>query len=138
MLKRQSLLLIRASKKHLEKRIVVHPNPLKLQGSETEGEGSTQVLTKPDQKLAKPPFYKVLILNDDYTPMDFVVHVLKKFFSKSDGEASKIMYQVHNEGAGLAGVYSYEIAETKVMLTNQYAQKNDHPLKCTLEKESDS
>ena len=108
----------------------------KSQDSQEQGEGATQVLTRPDQKLAKPSFYKVLILNDDYTPMDFVVHVLKKFFSKGDAEAAKIMYQVHNDGAGIAGVYSFEIAETKMMQTNQYAQKNDHPLKCSMEQES--
>ena len=95
------------------------------------------VLTKKDakNKLKKPSLYKVVMLNDDYTPMDFVVYLLKNFFQKNDNEASKIMLEVHNKGAGICGVFTYEIAETKVVQVMDFAKKNEHPLQCTLEKE---
>ena len=72
---------------------------------------------------------------DDFTPMDFVILVLKKFFMKTDPEASKVMLQVHTEGAGLAGVYTFEVAETKVYSVNEFSRRQKHPLKCTMEKE---
>lgn len=97
--------------------------------------GDEQVITKYKPKTAKPPLYKVMLLNDDFTPMDFVILVLKKFFMKSDTEASQIMLQVHIEGAGLAGVYTFEVAETKVYSVNEFSQRHKHPLKCTMEKE---
>ncbi|MCB0419753.1 MAG: ATP-dependent Clp protease adapter ClpS [Bdellovibrionales bacterium] len=109
-----------------------------MSDSEDQTYGGTQTLTRPEYKLAEPKFYKVLLLNDDYTPMDFVIHILKKYFAKSDAEATKIMYQVHHDGAGLAGVFSFEIAETKVYQCNTYSKKNDHPLKCIMEEEEDS
>lgn len=87
-------------------------------------------------KVMHPKMYKVLLMNDDFTPMDFVVHVLQRFFSKTETEANKIMLEVHKKGAGLAGVFSREIAEMKVMQTNQYARMNQHPLKTTMEPES--
>ncbi|MCB0356749.1 MAG: ATP-dependent Clp protease adapter ClpS [Bdellovibrionales bacterium] len=102
---------------------------------ESEEKGQIQTLDRPQAKTRKPPMYKVLILNDDYTPMDFVVHVLKKFFRKNEAEATEIMLHVHHKGSGLAGVFTYEIAETKVFQVNEYSRKNKHPLKCTLEKE---
>ena len=83
----------------------------------------------------RPSMYKVILLNDDYTPMDFVVHVLTKFFRKSDIEASEIMLQVHNKGFGVAGVYTLEVAETKITHVNSYSQKSQFPLKCIMEKE---
>ena len=86
-------------------------------------------------KVEVPKMYKVLLLNDDYTPMDFVVLVLKRFFGKNEQEATKIMLEVHHKGAGVAGVFSLEVAEMKVMQTNQFAQLNQHPLKATLEEE---
>ncbi|MCB9026079.1 MAG: ATP-dependent Clp protease adapter ClpS [Bdellovibrionaceae bacterium] len=104
--------------------------------NEIEDKGQIQTLNKPSSKTQRPPLYKVLILNDDYTPMDFVIHVLKKFFKKGETEAAEIMLHVHNRGSGLAGIYTYEIAETKVFQTNEYSRKNQHPLKCTLEKVS--
>ncbi|MGE4133159.1 MAG: ATP-dependent Clp protease adapter ClpS [Bdellovibrionales bacterium] len=94
-----------------------------------------QVLTRVKPKTAKPALYKVILLNDDFTPMDFVILVLKKFFMKSDGEATRIMMQVHQEGAGLAGIYSYEVAETKVYSVNEFSRRHKHPLKCIMEKE---
>ena len=84
-------------------------------------------------KLRKPPLYKVVILNDDYTPMEFVVEVLQRFFSLSRDKATSIMLHVHTRGRGVAGVYSYEIAETKVVMVNDYAREHQHPLQCTLE-----
>lgn len=94
----------------------------------------TQTLVKPKPELKEPSMYKVVLLNDDFTPMDFVVHILQKFFTKTTEEATQIMLQVHNQGAGVAGVYSHEIAETKVYLVNDYARKSNHPLKCVMEK----
>lgn len=88
-----------------------------------------------EDRLEEPKLYKVLLLNDDYTPMDFVVFVLKKFFSRSDSEAQKIMLDVHNKGSGLAGVYSFEVAESKVHQVNQFSKNNQYPLKTTLEEE---
>lgn len=79
--------------------------------------------------------YKVLLLNDDYTPMEFVVHVLERFFSKSHEEATQIMLHVHRKGVGVCGVYPYEIAETKVTQVIDLARKHQHPLQCTLEKD---
>ncbi len=100
-----------------------------------QGNGKTDVLTKTRPKTKKPAMYKVLMLNDDYTPMDFVVHTLLSFFQKSEEEAVQIMLNVHQTGVGLCGVYSFEIAESKVVQVIDYARRNDHPLQCTLEKE---
>lgn len=102
---------------------------------ELETDGDELVITKYKPKTSKPPLYKVLLLNDDFTPMDFVILILKKFFMKSEGEAAKIMLQVHTEGAGLAGIYTFEVAETKVYSVNEFSRRHKHPLKCTMEKE---
>jgi ATP-dependent Clp protease adaptor protein ClpS len=96
---------------------------------------STSVITKVKPKTKRPNLYRVLILNDDYTPMEFVVDVLEHIFQKNRDEATKIMLHVHQKGVGVCGVYTYEIAETKVTQTVDYARKNQHPLQCTLEKE---
>lgn len=85
-------------------------------------------------KLKKPPLYKVILLNDDYTPMDFVVHVLETFFSIDRENATRIMLDVHTHGKGVCGIFTHEIAETKVSLVNEYSRENQHPLLCTLEK----
>ena len=95
----------------------------------------TSVLVKKRSKLKKPPLYKVLLLNDDFTPMEFVVHVLEKFFSINHESAVQIMLAVHKEGVAVVGVYSHEIAETKVTQVMDYSRKNQHPLQCTMEKE---
>ena len=84
-------------------------------------------------KLEKPKMYKVLLLNDDYTPMDFVVMVLEEFFLMSTSKATQVMLNVHTKGAGICGVFTYEIAETKVELVNQFSRDNQQPLMCTLE-----
>ena len=96
----------------------------------------TQTLVRAEPKLKEPSMYKVILVNDDFTPMDFVVHILQKFFSKNGEEAQRIMMQVHQQGSGVAGIYAHEIAETKVFVVNDYARKNRHPLKCTMEKSS--
>jgi ATP-dependent Clp protease adaptor protein ClpS len=85
-------------------------------------------------KLKRPPLYKVVLLNDDYTPMDFVVHVLENFFNMSRPIATRIMLQVHLQGKGVCGTFTREIAETKVAQVNKYARENQHPLLCIMEK----
>ena len=84
-------------------------------------------------KLKKPPMYQVVLLNDDFTPMEFVVHVLERFFSKDRAQATRIMLHVHTQGKGLCGTYVREIAETKVAQVNEYARSNNHPLLCAME-----
>jgi ATP-dependent Clp protease adaptor protein ClpS len=84
-------------------------------------------------KLAKPPLYKVILLNDDYTPMEFVVVVLEKFFRMDHENATRIMLQVHQHGMAICGVFSREIAETKVQQVTEFSQENEHPLQCTME-----
>lgn len=93
------------------------------------------VVVKAKPKTKKPSMYKVLMLNDDYTPMEFVVLVLERFFSKSREEATQIMLHVHRRGVGLCGVFTYEVAETKVTQVMDFARQNQHPLQCTLEKD---
>lgn len=95
----------------------------------------TGVVIKSKPKAKKPSMYKVLMLNDDYTPMEFVVHVLERFFGKGREEATQIMLQVHRRGVGLCGVYTYEVAETKVTQVIDFARQHQHPLQCTLERE---
>jgi ATP-dependent Clp protease adaptor protein ClpS len=95
----------------------------------------TGVVVKTRTKTRKPAMYKVLMLNDDYTPMEFVVHVLERFFQKSRDEATQIMLHVHRRGVGVCGVFTYEVAETKVTQVMDLARQNQHPLQCTIEKE---
>ncbi len=102
------------------------------QGDEGIGTG---VVIKTKPKTKKPSMYKVLMLNDDYTPMEFVVHVLERFFSKSREEATTIMLHVHRRGVGICGVFTYEVAETKVTQVMDFARQHQHPLQCTLEKD---
>lgn len=85
-------------------------------------------------KVRRPPLYKVILLNDDYTPMDFVVYVLQKFFGMNQEQATQVMLQVHTKGMGVCGIFNRDIAETKVALVNQFAREHQHPLKCTMEK----
>ncbi len=85
-------------------------------------------------RLARPPRYTVLILNDDYTPMDFVVDVLMHFFAMDEARATQVMLHVHTRGQGVCGIYSRDVAETKVAQVNDYARQNHHPLQCTMEK----
>jgi ATP-dependent Clp protease adaptor protein ClpS len=96
-----------------------------------EGRAGTQTLTR----TKKPALYKVFLLNDDYTPMEFVVYVLERFFQKSREEATTIMLHVHQNGVGLCGVFTYEVAETKVAQVLDLARQHEHPLQCTMEKD---
>ena len=96
---------------------------------------TTGVVVKTKPKTKKPSMYKVLMLNDDYTPMEFVVHILERFFHKTRDEATRIMLHVHRRGVGVCGVYTYEVAETKVTQVMDFARRHQHPLQCTMEKE---
>lgn len=99
-------------------------------------QGQTPGLTeKVKEKTKKPNLYKVLLLNDDYTPMEFVVHILEFFFNKSREESEQIMLHVHHRGVGICGVFTYEVAETKVTQVMLLAKEHQHPLQCTMEKE---
>ena len=97
--------------------------------------GDTGVATRTRVQTKKPSMYRVLILNDDYTPMEFVVFVIERFFNKSREEATRIMLHVHQHGVGVCGVFTYEVAETKVAQVVDLARRNEHPLQCTMEKE---
>jgi ATP-dependent Clp protease adaptor protein ClpS len=85
-------------------------------------------------KLKRPPLFKVILMNDDYTPMEFVVHILENFFSRDRETATRIMLEVHTRGKGVCGIYTHEIAESKVSQVNSYSRENQHPLLCTMEK----
>lgn len=104
-------------------------------GGGTDEERQTGVLLKTRPKTKKPSMYKVLLLNDDYTPMEFVVHILERFFNKNRQEATDIMLHVHRRGVGICGIYTYEVAETKVAQVMDFARANEQPLQCTMEKE---
>ncbi|WP_172822980.1 ATP-dependent Clp protease adapter ClpS [Granulibacter bethesdensis] len=112
-----------------------------IHGSDEHGQGnagdgtSTGLIAKTRPATRKPSLYKVLMLNDDYTPMEFVVHVLERFFQKTREEATQIMLHVHRRGVGVCGVFTYEVAETKVTQVMDLARHNQHPLQCTIEKE---
>lgn len=93
------------------------------------------VATKVRPKTQRPPLYKVMLLNDDYTPMEFVVHVLEHYFGMNHGQAFEIMLTVHKKGLAVVGVYSFEVAETKVAQVMEASRRNQHPLQCTMEKE---
>ena len=101
---------------------------------EKNGEGGSGTLLLTRTKTKKPNLYRVLLLNDDYTPMEFVVHVLERFFNKSIEEATEIMLHVHQNGVGQCGVFTYEVAETKVTMVMDFARKHQHPLQCVMEK----
>jgi ATP-dependent Clp protease adaptor protein ClpS len=115
---------------------VAGPNMGNNDENRSPGSGgpSASVITKVKPKTKRPNLYRVLILNDDYTPMEFVVHVLEKFFQKDVEAATKIMLHVHHHGIGECGVFTYEIAETKVTQVMDFARKHQHPLQCVMEK----
>ena len=100
-----------------------------------DGQPDTSIILKTRPKTKKPSMYKVLLLNDYYTPMEFVVHVLERFFNKSRQEATDIMLTVHRRGVGVCGVFTFEVAETKVAQVMDFARANEQPLQCTMEKE---
>ena len=97
----------------------------------------TGLALKTRERTKKPAMYKVLLLNDDYTPMEFVVYILERYFNKSGDDATQIMLHVHKRGVGVCGTFTFEIAETKVNQVMDLSRKNDHPLQCTIEKDGD-
>ncbi len=107
----------------------------KSRPDETGGLPGSAVVTETRPQLKKPSLYRVLILNDDYTPMEFVVYVLERFFGKSREDATRIMLLVHQTGMGVCGVYTYDVAETKVAQVVETARRHQHPLQCTREKD---
>jgi len=107
----------------------------KCQKQSDYGDGVALQEARP--KLKRPPMYKVLLLNDDYTPMEFVVHILQGIFSMTEEKATQIMMHVHTRGVGVCGVFTRDIAETKVAMVVREAQENQHPLKCTMETDQD-
>jgi ATP-dependent Clp protease adaptor protein ClpS len=104
-------------------------------GGPDDGGNGLDLVTKTKIVTKKPSMYRVLLLNDDYTPMEFVVRVLERFFNKDAEQAMRIMLHVHQKGVGVCGVYTYEVAETKVAQVMDLARRNEHPLQCTMEKE---
>ena len=100
-----------------------------------DGDSDAGILTKTRIKTERPPLYKVLLLNDDFTPMEFVVHVLERFFGLNHAQAFEIMLTVHKKGLAVVGVFSHEIAETKVTQVMDFARQHQHPLQCTMERE---
>lgn len=109
--------------------------PERLQFGAQDDDGDAAVIVQTRPKTKRPPLYKVLLLNDDYTPMEFVVYVLERFFGMTHAEAFEIMLTVHKKGLAIVGVFSHEIAETKVAQVMDAARRNQHPLQCTMEKE---
>ncbi len=109
---------------------------LQMSSDEDGGEpaGDTRIAIKEEVQAKRPPLYSVILLNDDYTPMEFVVLILERYFDKDHASATDIMLRVHNEGRAVCGVYPYEIAETKVAMVTEEARKEGHPLQCTLER----
>ncbi len=103
--------------------------------NEDDGQEQHNLALKTKPKVQKPSMYKVLLLNDDYTPMEFVVHVLESIFKKSRQEATDIMLHVHRRGVGVCGIFTFEVAETKVAQVTDFAHANEQPLQCTMEKE---
>ncbi len=109
--------------------------PLVMGGKDGGDDSGTDVATKTRTRTARPPLYKVILLNDDYTPMEFVVHVLERFFGLNHQQAFDIMLTVHKKGLAVVGVFSFEVAETKVAQVMDLARQEQHPLQCTMEKE---
>ena len=105
-----------------------------MSNGERRGNDGALDVREAKPKVAQPPLYTVVLLNDDYTPMEFVVHVLESFFQKSRDEATQVMLLVHHHGVGECGVYTYEVAETKVTQVMDFARKHQHPLQCVMEK----
>lgn len=108
--------------------------PSRADDGDGDGDSNVGVVTKTQTRTKKPSLYKVLMLNDDYTPMEFVVHCLQRFFRMGVEDATRVMLHVHQRGVGVCGIFTYEVAETKVNQVIDFARQNQHPLQCTLEK----
>lgn len=116
--------------------ITIHSNADKDDDTGRPGNGTgVGVATRTKPKTQKPSLYKVLMLNDDYTPMEFVVHCLQTFFRMSVEDATRVMLHVHQRGVGVCGIFTYEVAETKVNQVIDFAREHQHPLQCTMEKD---
>lgn len=113
-----------------------HNGPGGPGGPGKHDDGDTGLAVKTRAKTKKPSMYKVLMLNDDYTPMEFVIYVLERIFNKSAEEATRIMLHVHQKGVGMCGVFTFDIAETKATQVMDLARRNQHPLQCTIEKDA--
>jgi ATP-dependent Clp protease adaptor protein ClpS len=116
----------------------LHKTLIKMQDEDKDGRGpgnGTGVITRTKTKVTRPSLYRVLLLNDDYTPMEFVVHVLERFFQKNRDAATQIMMHVHMHGVGECGIYTFEVAETKVTQVMDFSRQNQHPLQCVMEKQ---
>jgi len=103
-------------------------------GPDDGDRSNTAIITRTKPKTKRPSLYRVLLLNDDYTPMEFVVHVVERFFNKNHDDAYQIMMHVHQNGVGECGIFTYEVAETKVTQVMDFARKHQHPLQCVMEK----
>jgi len=114
----------------------VTPLPANMSDKDGDGrDGDVKVVPKTRTRTQRPPMYKVMLLNDDYTPMEFVVHVLERFFGMNHAQAFELMLTVHKKGLAVVGVFSFEVAETKVAQVMDFARRHQHPLQCTMEKE---
>jgi ATP-dependent Clp protease adaptor protein ClpS len=109
--------------------------PILMAGGKDREDGNTGVVVETRTRTQRPPLYKVMLLNDDYTPMEFVVHVLERFFGMTHAQAFELMLTVHKKGLAVVGVFSFEVAETKVGQVMDFARRHQHPLQCTMEKE---
>ena len=109
--------------------------PIIMSDRKSDNDDEASVATRTRPKTQRPPFYKVMILNDDYTPMEFVVHVLERFFGLGHSQAFEVMLTVHKKGLAVVGVFSFEVAETKVAQVMDFARRHQQPLQCTMEKE---
>lgn len=110
-------------------------SPTILSSGTRPDDGDAEVVLETRPRTKRPPLYKVMLLNDDYTPMEFVVHVLERFFGLNHAQAFEIMLTVHKKGLAVVGVFSFEVAETKVTQVMDFARRHQHPLQCTMEKE---
>jgi len=125
----------------VKKSLSESPFIVRMNGNEDNGsvgggdDVGTGIATRTRTRTKRPSMYRVLLLNDDYTPMEFVIYVLERYFNKSREQATQIMLHVHNHGVGVCGVFTFEVAETKVAQVLDLARRNEHPLQCTMEKE---
>ncbi len=118
-------------KKHFLEQVIAHRAMSQYNDDKVNDGGTAVQEVKP--KLKQPPLFRVILLNDDFTPMDFVVEVLMRFFSMSEEKATQVMLHVHTRGVGVCGVFSRDVAETKVEQVNEYSRRHQHPLLCTME-----
>ena len=110
-------------------------NAITMSDKDEPDDGDSGVILETRKKTQRPPLYKVMLLNDDYTPMEFVVHVLERFFGMNHAQSFELMLTVHKKGLAVVGVFSFEVAETKVAQVMDFARRHQHPLQCTMEKE---